>query len=242
MRTAGLVAGLMLAFSAAFWKQAVAAEVFSLAAVFLLVQILIQLEWLERPRAGLLWLNSMIFGLSLGSHQILLFQLPSAAFALWAKRDRLSSPRTWGLSIAFFLAGFAVHLFLPIRAAQSPLLNQGNPNTLSRLVRTLTRADYGALKLSAGKSGAAENRFTHSLIMSKSAIKQFTPVGALLACAGFFFRAGEVAGALGLVWAGLSILVSVAIWLWLHGGFLTILLGQVGVFAGITFYRCCKDP
>ena len=191
IRTAGLVAGLVLAFSAAFWKQAVAAEVFSLAAVFLLVQILIQLTWLEHPRAGLLWLNSMIFGLSLGSHQILLFQLPSAAFALWARRDKLSSVRTWALSLAFFLVGFAVHLFLPIRAAQSPLLNQGNPNTLSRLVRTLTRADYGALKLSVGKSGTAENRFSHSLIMAKSAVKQFTPVGLVLACVGLLglFRA-----------------------------------------------------
>lgn len=184
MRTAGLVAGLVLAFSSAFWKQAVAAEVFSLAAAFLLAQILIQLAWLERPRAGLLWLNSMIFGLSLGSHQILLFQLPSAAFALWARRDKISNPRTWSLSLVFFLVGFAVHLFLPIRASQAPLLNQGNPNTLNRLVRTLTRADYGALKLSAGKSGSDENRFAHSFVMAKSAVKQFTPVGMLLACMG----------------------------------------------------------
>ncbi len=181
MRTAGLVSGLVLAFSAAFWKQAVAAEVFSLAAAFLLAQILIQLEWLERPRSGLLWLNSMIFGLSLGSHQILLFLLPGAAFALWARRDKISTPRTWALALAFFLVGFAVHLFLPIRASQAPLLNQGNPNTLNRLVRTLTRADYGALKLSAGKSGGDENRFAHSLVMAKSAVRQFTPVGVFLA-------------------------------------------------------------
>lgn len=184
MRTAGLVAGLVLAFSAAFWKQAVAAEVFSLAAMFLLAQILILVAWLERPRASLFWLNSMIFGLSLGSHQILLFQLPGAAYALWARRDKIPNPRTWALSLAFFLAGFAVHLFLPIRASQSPLLNQGNPNTLNRLVRTLTRADYGVLKLSAGKSGGGENRFAHTFVMAKSAVKQFTPVGILLACMG----------------------------------------------------------
>lgn len=191
MRTAGLVAGLVLAFSAAFWKQAVAAEVFSLAAMFLLVQVLILLAWLERPRAGLFWLNSMIFGLSLGSHQILLFQLPGAAYALWARRNKISNARAWALSLTFFLAGFAVHLFLPIRASQSPLLNQGNPNTLNRLVRTLTRADYGALKLSAGKSGGVENRFAHSLIMAKHVAKQFTPVGVLLACVGLIglFRA-----------------------------------------------------
>lgn len=183
-RMAGIAGGLVLAFSAAFWKQATAAEVFSLAAAFLLTQMLIQFLWLERPRAGLLWLNAMIFGLSLGSHQILLFQLPSAAFAVWVRRDKVSDLRTWALAFAFFLTGFAVHLFLPMRALQSPLMNHGDPSTISRLVRTLTRADYGSLKLSAGKSDVTRNRFEHSVIMARSAASQFTPIGVFLACVG----------------------------------------------------------
>lgn len=62
----------------------------------------------------------------------------------------------------------------------------------------------------------------------------------LLACAVFFYRAGEFEGSSGLAWAALSLLISVAIWRWLHGGFIAVLLGQVGLFAGITLYRSRK--
>jgi hypothetical protein len=56
----------------------------------------------------------------------------------------------------------------------------------------------------------------------------------LLACAVFFYRAGELEGGSGVAWAALSVLVSVAIWHWLNGRFIAVLLGQVGLFAVIT--------
>ena len=39
----------------------------------------------------------------------------------------------------------------------------------------------------------------------------------LVACAVFFYRAGEFEGTSGGVWAGLSVLISGVIWLWFHG-------------------------
>ncbi len=62
----------------------------------------------------------------------------------------------------------------------------------------------------------------------------------LLACAVFFYRAGEFEGSSGVLWAALSVVISVAIWRWLHGGFVAVLLGQLGLFAGITLYRSRK--
>jgi uncharacterized membrane protein YGL010W len=62
----------------------------------------------------------------------------------------------------------------------------------------------------------------------------------LLACAIFYYRAGEFEGSSGLAWAALSILISVLIWRLLDGGFLAVLLGQVGLFVGITLYRSWK--
>jgi hypothetical protein len=64
----------------------------------------------------------------------------------------------------------------------------------------------------------------------------------LVACAVFFYRAGEFEGSSGMAWAGLSVLISVAIWRGLHGGLIAVLLGQVGLFAGITLYRSNKQP
>jgi hypothetical protein len=59
----------------------------------------------------------------------------------------------------------------------------------------------------------------------------------IIASAIFYYRAGEFEGTSGLAWAGMSALISFAILRWLHGGALAILLGQVGLFAGITMYR-----
>jgi hypothetical protein len=62
----------------------------------------------------------------------------------------------------------------------------------------------------------------------------------LLACAVFYYRAGEFEGTSGIAWAGLSILISVAIWRWLGGGIISVLLGQLGLFAALTVWRARK--
>jgi hypothetical protein len=64
----------------------------------------------------------------------------------------------------------------------------------------------------------------------------------LTVCAVLYYRAGEFDGSSGLAWAAMSVLISVAIWCWLHGGFIAVLLGQIGLFAGITLYRSRKPP
>ncbi len=63
----------------------------------------------------------------------------------------------------------------------------------------------------------------------------------LLACAVFYYRVGEFEGSSGLAWAALSVLISVAVWRWLNGGFIAVLLSQVGLFLAITLYRSWKN-
>ena len=64
----------------------------------------------------------------------------------------------------------------------------------------------------------------------------------ILAGAVLFYRAGEFEGSSGLAWAAVSLLISVGIWQWLHGGIIAVLLGQAGLFVGITLYRSRKKP
>jgi hypothetical protein len=65
---------------------------------------------------------------------------------------------------------------------------------------------------------------------------------AIVVCTVFFYKAGEFENSSGIVWAGLSALISVVIWRWLHGGIILVLLGQVGLFFGITIYRSGNKP
>ncbi|HVV71119.1 MAG TPA: hypothetical protein VHI52_06425 [Verrucomicrobiae bacterium] len=62
----------------------------------------------------------------------------------------------------------------------------------------------------------------------------------VLACAYFFYVAGRFEGTSGISWAGLSLLVSIIIWRWLHGDFPLVLLGQFGLYIAITIYRARK--
>ena len=59
----------------------------------------------------------------------------------------------------------------------------------------------------------------------------------LLLCAAFYFRAAELEDASGLLWAGLSILVSLVTWVFLSWGLLACLGGQLGLLAAITLLK-----
>jgi len=56
----------------------------------------------------------------------------------------------------------------------------------------------------------------------------------------FFYRAGEFDGGPGLLWAGLSVAISLLVWRWLGLGWLGIILGQVGLFVGIGVFRVLR--
>ncbi len=59
----------------------------------------------------------------------------------------------------------------------------------------------------------------------------------LFTCALFFFVAGRFENTSGLVWAGLSVAVTLGIWLGLGGGLFSVVAGQVGLYVAITVYR-----
>ena len=58
----------------------------------------------------------------------------------------------------------------------------------------------------------------------------------------FFYRAGEFEDSPGLLWAALSVIISLAIWQWLHWGLLAMVLGQVALFIGIGVFRAIRKP
>ena len=63
----------------------------------------------------------------------------------------------------------------------------------------------------------------------------------LLVSAVFYYRAGEIEGGSGWLWAFASVAVSFVVWRLLHGGVIGVSLGQVVLFAVITLYRAWRD-
>jgi hypothetical protein len=56
----------------------------------------------------------------------------------------------------------------------------------------------------------------------------------------FFYRAGEFENGPALLWAVLSVAISLLVWQWLRLGLLGIILGQVGLFGGIGVVRVMR--
>jgi len=136
-------AALIFMLSHAQVVNAQASEVFALHALFCggVVWAAVANQWV---------LAAFLFGLGLGNHQTLLLIAPALAFLFFSKppAERVS----WGPLLISLAAGFSVNGFLYLRAAKMPVINGGDPETLGRLWRVLTRADYGSTTLALGET------------------------------------------------------------------------------------------
>lgn len=63
-----------------------------------------------------------------------------------------------------------------------------------------------------------------------------------LACAAFFYKAGTEESVSGLLWGGLSLVVSALVLTLWSTGVVAVLVGQAGLLAAITLYRLWRDP
>ncbi len=137
---AAAAAAFLLAFSHTFWSQAIIAEVYSLNAFF--VALIVYLATLFRftGKDKLLWMLFLTLGLSLGNHLSVLLFLPGMLFLiLRSGRPKLS---TCLAMAGFLLLGLSIYLYLPLRAAQSPPINWGDPDTWSRFWWTVSGSIY----------------------------------------------------------------------------------------------------
>ena len=65
----------------------------------------------------------------------------------------------------------------------------------------------------------------------------YFPLVVLIVCAVFFYRAAEAEDASGLLWAALSVVISIFILRYTALGWIGMLIGQVGLFIGIGLFR-----
>lgn len=65
---------------------------------------------------------------------------------------------------------------------------------------------------------------------------------AALASAAFFYAAGEQEARMGVLWSGVSIVLSALVILAFDGGTLAVFLVQLGYLVAITLFRVWRDP
>ncbi len=149
-RIIALSSTLVFSFSNALWENSNATEVYTLQNFFTLLFVLILLKthlllkYETHPNKqifALFFTLAFLFGLGLGAHAILILYLPCLFFLvyfIWIKRFSLNMIKTYSLLFFFFLLGFSIYLYLPVRSIQNPLYDWGNPETFSNFLVHIT--------------------------------------------------------------------------------------------------------
>jgi biotin transporter BioY len=70
----------------------------------------------------------------------------------------------------------------------------------------------------------------------------YLPILMIAVFAAFFYRAAEFENESRLLWCGLSIVISLTTMFYLGWGWLGVVLGQAGLFIGITVFRMVRKP
>jgi hypothetical protein len=207
---AGLVAALLLAFSAPLWKYALVAEVFALNALLAASLLWLFVRWQESPRSAVAFGIGLLCTLLLSHHHTLvLVALPVAVAMLVAvARGRSEAPFPRGRSLrAGFLGattGLVPLAYLPWAAHRNPALNWGDPRSLDSFLRVLLRRDYGTFRLDPEQAGHVADT-NHAILYLQSLPQGFTWLGVALALVGAAALARRHR-ALGAVIAGFFVL------------------------------------
>lgn len=142
-------ASLLLAFSETYWSQAVAVEVYSLHMLLLGIVLYCFVrasvgrgaggqareESASDSSTGWWLLFAFSLGLAFTNHMTTILLAPGFLYLYFIQQRW--NPRSWkriGTMVLPFLLGLSVYLYLPLRAARSPVLNWGNPITFERFL------------------------------------------------------------------------------------------------------------
>jgi hypothetical protein len=148
--TAGCAA-LGLATGVSFWRSAVFAEVYSLAAAAAGLSLTLLLVWGERLRASWLLAAVAATAAAFGNHLTIVGVVPAYVVYVLARHWRVLTPRVVAIAGLIVAFGFAQYGFIILRTRQHALYLESRATSFSELVEIVTAQRF------------AEVRFAYSL-------------------------------------------------------------------------------
>lgn len=139
---------LILTFSRTFWGTTRSGKVYPMHVFFIITLILVFLRAINKDASvstgkGLFSggnkyyvIFAFVLGLSFTNHLTTLLLAPACLtlFIVQNYKDKTLLLKLLGMMAIFFIIGFSVYLYLPIRTNMHPIFNWGNPNTLERFI------------------------------------------------------------------------------------------------------------
>lgn len=140
-------AALALSFSRTFWSEALTVEVHSFQLLLLSGVVYLFLRAVSERAAASgdrLWmLFALILGLSFSNHMMTVLLAPAFLYLYFqAHGFRSSAFLKISKAIPVFLLGLSPYLYLPLRGAQKPFMNWGDPTTPGRFLEHVSGQQY----------------------------------------------------------------------------------------------------
>jgi len=161
-RLVGAIAAVVVSATAfTVWNQSnVNEKVYTVSLMTIALLTWLAFHWRENLGKGrddnLLILMAFILALSVGNHLMAFLAAPALGlFILWVSPGVLLNWRLYAVGAVAVFLGLSVHLFLPLRAALGPIINEADPTCEglgSALTSIVTMGQAGCSELSAALS------------------------------------------------------------------------------------------
>jgi hypothetical protein len=163
---------LTLGFSETYWSEALSIEVYSLHLLLLSLVLFLFLKSLReggfptRPEVESVssqasWYGfAFVLGLSFANHMTTILLVPGLLYFFFTtQRFSRQGWRKLLYAALPFLLGLSVYVYLPIRAAQHPVLNWGDPSSLERFIWHVTGKQYRVWILSSTETAIKQFKY-----------------------------------------------------------------------------------
>lgn len=148
---ASAFATLALAFSKTFWSQSVSVEVYSFHLVLLCSILFAFIKAIHTDQSRWWILVGFLVGLSFTNHLSTILLAPALLYWFFVEHGFHKGVFRKIITLAIpFLAGLSVYLYVPIRAAQQPPFNWGNPQTFEKFWWHFTGKQFRVWMFSSG--------------------------------------------------------------------------------------------
>lgn len=141
----------VLGVSGLFWNQAVAAEVYTLNLLLLILLINI-VSW-HHPSRRLMYVFGFLFGLALSNHHLMLLAIPGLGLGFLYLYRRLLKVKTLVIALIFFTLGLSPYLLLPLRTIADTAITRGEPDNYIRFQEVVMK------RVSASSKDMTQNKF-----------------------------------------------------------------------------------